>query len=80
MIRELFETIKAKFRGEKRIKPLNIRGRVFERKEKPLPRKKGGSPMSPTAKANIELKMRIVRADGTIEERTSKGNVTKIGD
>lgn len=65
IVRRLIEDFKAYRRGEKRIAP-GMRGRVYARKNGDNDIGKGGKRFK--SKAVATLHMRVIRADGTVEE------------
>lgn len=65
MIKTLWQDFKAWRRGEKRIAPRNVRGRVYERKNGD--NAPAGRHQSKAAGVAV-LKARVIRLDGTTEE------------
>ena len=62
-LREYWEDFKALRRGERRVAPHGQRGRVYGSKNTP------SSPLvQATSKSMVRIDMKIIRADGTVEE------------
>lgn len=70
IIRSLYEDVKAWRRGETRVAPRGITGRVYVRKD--------GNDTSPglhktKSEPLVTVEMKIIRADGTVETRQVPG-------
>ena len=65
-MKELWGDLKAWRRGEKRVAPYDTRGRIYQRKGESV-----GGPSLYRSKATPDatLKLKITRADGTVEYR-----------
>ena len=70
---ELLDHARARLRGERRIAPYGVTGRVYERIREDAP---AGAHQA-SARANATLEMKITRADGSIEIRTMPAKVTE---
>lgn len=74
MFKRIREWFRAWRRGEKRVQPKAVRGRVYERKvpEQPQP----GAQAKGRATATCQIQ--ITRADGSIEKRTVPADITQL--
>ena len=70
---ELVDQFRAWRRGERRIAPYGVRGRVYERVKEP----EKADDHNASAHGRAALEMKIVRADGTIETRRVKARITE---
>jgi hypothetical protein len=76
ILRVLWEDLKAFRRGERRIAPRSQhRGRVYARKNEDTP---SGNYFATKRAPKATLRMKITRADGTVEHVVVPANVTKI--
>ncbi len=69
-IREFWRDVKAWRRGERRIAPRGVRGRIYEKRAAPLGEIPGGSAgahRAPT-KTTFRMMARVIRADGSPDE------------
>lgn len=66
-VSETIEDLKAWKRGEKRIAPHGVRGRVFA-KRKPVG-------YGAVARPKVNVEMLITRADGSVERRKAQGKL-----
>lgn len=68
----LLDRIKAFFRGEKRIAPAQVRGRIYEKRNpEPVAEPIEGEVLTPgkvLTKGKLTVKYKVLRTDGTIEE------------
>jgi hypothetical protein len=65
--KELWEDFKAWRRGERRVRPYGTHGRIYERKDVG---EVSGGVNKVKSEPEVTLHMKIIRADGTVEERT----------
>jgi hypothetical protein len=75
-IRSFVEDFKARRRGEKRIAPRGLRGRVYASN---APADAGGTVVRIGKTPTAQLTMTIRRADGTVEKVTVPAKVTRSG-
>lgn len=76
MLRRLWEDFKARRRGEERVLPAGVRGRVYQ--EKSVSEKPRGGTLVP-ARAVGTLKMKITRADGKVETIVRPVTIEDVG-
>ena len=72
-IRELIDHARAKMRGERRIAPYGVHGRVYERVREPA----APGDHEASGRANATLEMKITRADGTVETKRAPARITE---
>lgn len=58
----------ARKRGERRIAPYDVKGRVYEKIDKNVVVTKAGADMASRKVGKVTVKARIIRKDGTVEE------------
>ena len=71
--RRLWEDYKAYRRGERRVAPKNVRGRIYARAASTS----GGTQIGATPKASLEIT--ITRADGSVEKQIVPSEVINHG-
>lgn len=72
--RTLIQDLKAIFRGEKRVAPRSVRGRVYVNRKTNT--SVGGPVVHVKSGKKASLKIRITRADGTVEHYDNEATVT----
>jgi len=78
-LKTFVEDFKASRRGERRIAPRNVRGRVYAKKDgDATTAAEGGMQIKVKKEPTATLTMRVTRADGTVETITVPAQVTNL--